>query len=355
MELFRNISTEATVFAFSSTVNPGYLLYLPLPLVPFVKYLIILSCVLGFFIGSCGNVLVIFAISSNKNLKITPNSFLASLAVADFFTCSIVLPLITVGFASLEIITTNPFLCRLFYLSSVTFSSVSIQHLILIAGSRYILVTKDRSVYLKTFNKHTVTSAITLIWTFNLSLNIAVSVTSFGTERFYGKDFCYFEENNLLGKVHKSITSLVTFLSCFVIVPTLYVTIFRRVRKSRLRIAEHYGRTRLAVSETPAPSSVSQSVVRQTSDSNGNNQRHLFCPLSSYEIRLTKVNFFVFLTNVFFLSPVFFFILIRGRELLHGELLVILFLVAMNSVTNPLIYCCFNKHFRKVFKQILRF
>ncbi|XP_071851533.1 5-hydroxytryptamine receptor 2C-like [Apostichopus japonicus] len=307
---------------------------------------------LGFIFGSFGNVLVVLAITQNRKLRIVANSYLVSLAISNFGTCCLVLPLLAVAFASLETVISNSFLCRIFYQTSSTFTPVSIQHLILIAINRYVLVTKSRTVYHKLFNKRIITLQIAFVWIFNILLNLTVSVTSYGTERFFGKELCFYEENNFIAILYTVYTLIITFCSCFVIIPLFYVLTFRTVRKSHQRVRPNNPETSnvsvILVSTNPLSSSAGQN--NQTTG----HQRQSCRQFSSYEIKLTKVNFFIFIRNVLFLSPLFFFLLIRGTELKHGELVLIFITVAMNSVTNPLVYCGFNKNFRRVFKHMLR-
>ncbi|XP_071826998.1 5-hydroxytryptamine receptor 2B-like [Apostichopus japonicus] len=355
MGIYTNVTTDQPILVMThSTLDPSFLHYLPLPIPPILKYFLIISCILGFIFGSFGNVLVVLAITQSRKLRIVANSYLASLAVSDFGSCCLVLPLLAVAFASLETVISNSFLCQLVYHTSRIFGPISIQHLILIACNRYVLVTKSRTVYEKLFNKRIITLEIAFIWIFNILIYLAVSVTSYGTEHFFGKDFCFFEKNNLFRSSYRVYGLIITFVSCFVIIPLFYVLTFRTVRKSRQRVRQHDPvRNTLSVILVSTNRSSSSSSAGQNNETTGN-QRQSFRRFSSYEIKLTKVNFFIFITNVLFLSPLFFSLLIGGTELMHGEIVLILFSVTMNSVTNPLVYCGLNQNFRQVFKQMLR-
>lgn len=348
MELSTTINaTELfTAASYGTTVNPRYYSYLPVPLPGFALYAFISLCFLGFVIGSIGNVLVIVAIAQTRKLRTTANAFLASLAVADVATCVIVLPILATALISLETIITSHVLCRLFYHTTLTFSPVSIQHLILIAANRYTLINKNPRIYVKIFNKRTISVFIACIWVINVLLNFGVAVTSYGARRFFGKDYCFLEQKNAIGTLYWLITLLYTFLSCFVIIPLFYILTFRTVHKSHVRVKQDH-------SMTDAPSIATVSVHPSTLQTAGG-QRQPRRLLSSSEIKLTKVNFFIFITNVFFLSPLFFVLAINGGEITHGVFVLILFPIGMNSVTNPLVYCGFNRNFRQAFKAILK-
>ncbi|KAJ8047478.1 5-hydroxytryptamine receptor 2B [Holothuria leucospilota] len=339
-----NQSTKFSTSVYVTTVDQEYRRYLPVPLPYAVTFLFIICCVVGFLVGSVGNILVILAIARKRRLRTTANAFLASLAVADFGTCILVLPILSVAFVSLESVITNQFACRFFYHTTFTFSPVSIQHLILIAANRFILINKSSRTYVKCFNKVSISAVIFLIWTLNISFNIAVAFSSYGTMTFFGKEYCYVSQKNTIGTLFWAITLLYTFISSFVIIPMFYIFTFHTVHKSHVR-----------VSETPSVATVTfNPKLSKSKASATGTQRKNRRLLSSSEVKLTKVNFFIFMTNVLFLSPMFFALAITGNDMTHGIFLLVLFPVGMNSVTNPLVYCGFNRNFRHAFKTLLK-
>ncbi|PIK40584.1 putative G-protein coupled receptor [Apostichopus japonicus] len=348
---YGNLSQMTTsTFDLTTAVDPRYYRYLPVPLPEVMRYLFISLCVFGFIFGSFGNILVFLAIVKFRKLRTTANAFLASLAVADFGQCIFVLPILATGLISLETIITNDILCRLFYHTTFTFSPVSIQHLILIAANRYTLINKTARTYVKLFNKRTITVLITSIWCGNTLLNLLVAFSSYGTVRFFGTDFCYVDQQNTIGVLFWVLTLLYTFLSCFIIIPVFYVLTFRTVHKSQVRVRQEQ-------SAIDAPSLVAiisnhPSVSRNKQTTGGQRQQRKL--LSASEVKLTKVNFFIFVTNVLFLSPLFFLLVINGGEVTHGKFVLIMLPIGMNSVTNPLVYCGFNRNFRGAFKALLR-
>ncbi|CAF2132095.1 unnamed protein product [Rotaria magnacalcarata] len=89
----------------------------------------------------CGNILVIYVIKHYRELRVTGNVFLASLAVADVGVSSLAMT-----FYGLQLLygrwLFGPFMCRLWFSCDVLFSTASIIHLACIALDRYLSIVR---------------------------------------------------------------------------------------------------------------------------------------------------------------------------------------------------------------------
>ncbi|XP_038644291.1 G-protein coupled receptor 84-like [Scyliorhinus canicula] len=169
-----------TNFSFSNlTCHRGVLNY---------RYFGALLGILVTAVGTVGNVMTVLAFATDKGIRTRLNVLILNLTVADLIYCAFLQPVTTdtyVHFAWRQGAT----MCRVFGLVLFLANSVSIFSLILIAMSRFVLISDARS-FDRVFSRRTMPFFVALPWLLGLSLfgplwNIYVFVPSVCTCSFH--------------------------------------------------------------------------------------------------------------------------------------------------------------------------
>lgn len=127
-----------------------------------------LECLLGIAL----NGVVIFTIGRNINRRISaPSYFIFSIAVSDFLSCALALPL-SIARLFLEEWPFGKAGCQAHAFMIFLLALVSITHLAIISAGKYLTVTKSLSRY-SYFNKKQVLLLIVASWVYSLVFSVA--------------------------------------------------------------------------------------------------------------------------------------------------------------------------------------
>ena len=85
-----------------------------LPYYTYIYVIVTIFYVIVFIVGVCGNVLVIYVIVTNHDMRTATNVFLGNLSVADLLVLLVCMPSALVEFHSKEVWYLGDTLCKLF-------------------------------------------------------------------------------------------------------------------------------------------------------------------------------------------------------------------------------------------------
>ena len=286
---------------------------------------LIIICVAGTF----GNLLVIIAVATTQSLRTVANYFIFVLAGVDLMNTGILVPLFIFTLIKGEWPLNSVSCTVLGYLTIFCIATSEIT-LTLLAGTRYLIVTKPKSVFDSYFKVKFVILYLIALLVFELTILTIPLWSSLGRVGFNHIVFhctfvyCYQQEWWY---------AFILYLSCMVvnlvIIPTFYLLTFRAVTKSK--------RTVKAL----------QAVQGFANDRNQ-------LSLSPQEIQLTKKLLLLFLVFIVCWFPNGIVIFADSQQTVSPMVhQVTNLLIWLSSGLNPYIYAFRIHHFRKAFKRIL--
>ena len=271
-----------------------------------------------------GNFLICLAVYRNPRLRIIPNYYIISLAIADFFTSTVCLPF-SAGALMKGKWPFNHLICQLQGYFVFTFSIASLHTMALTACNRYIRVVKVR-LYTKLYTSKLTMASILLIWSWALfcsALPLIVGISNFVFHP--GTVICYkppsFTPNSI---VLTAVTLTINIPLPMGAVIILYHKVFRAIRRQRLRVSNEGG----------GPCT------------------------SAEDIKLARMLFVVALGFCICWGPVMIVECLRtitAWKLPRQIYLASTYLGAASSAVNVFIYGVMNKAFRVEFSKILHF
>ncbi|XP_038644297.1 G-protein coupled receptor 84-like [Scyliorhinus canicula] len=332
-------------------------------------------------LGTVGNVMTVLAFATDKGIRTRLNVLILNLTVADLIYCAFLQPVTTdtyVHFAWRQ----GENMCRVFGLVLFLANSVSIFSLILIAVSRFVLISDARR-FDRVFSRRTMPFFVALPWMLGLALfgplwNIYVFVPSVCT--------CSFHRER--GRPYTTILTICMFglgLGCIGI---FYFLIHRKVKavdqalKAHRLEAEEVGRLpKVAhasaavrgIADGPSINSLSAEAPTRSADATsvdieapsgemvpqGGGSGTSSCQTkrsSSGEFqKVTRMCFAMFLVYVTCYFPFCFLHLVDGKK----RAPVLVHMVAanftwLNSCINPILYAIMNRQFKDAYCGVFR-
>lgn len=222
----KDVNSNRTLFAdFEPCANQKF------PSVRIVLYVII---IIGILCTVIGNVLVVLAIAYFKQLQCHTNSFVMSLAVADFLVGLVVMP-----YSMLRTVEGcwhfGPTFCRLHSSLDVMLCTASIFHLSCIAFDRYYAVCNPL-VYSFKMSRSRVTLLIVVCWAIPLLISfgpILLGLHKLGLEVPLPENVCIFVVN----RVYAVIASLVAFYLPMGTMLVAYWKIYKAAKRQAMQIS----------------------------------------------------------------------------------------------------------------------
>ena len=210
----------------------------PVPFIPYIAWLILISCV-----GTVGNVLVIFAVIVNRDLRTISNIFVVNLAFADLFVTTVIDP-----FAVVAVFNNGAFfylppdehssLCIFLGAFVVTCCGCSIWTIVAISVERYVQICHP-GLHPKIFNRQTAPFIVTTLWIIALAIALPYfEVFGWGIYGYFTKGricTCIFNVSYYYGLYLIGLELALPMI----IIPYCYFRIYLVVRKSKQRLQKH--------------------------------------------------------------------------------------------------------------------
>ncbi|KAG8194862.1 hypothetical protein JTE90_017294 [Oedothorax gibbosus] len=337
---------------------------------------------LGIFIllTIIGNVFVIYAIVTEKNLKGIANWLILSLAVADLMVAILVLPLSAYNDVNDQTWELGSNLCRLWTSLDVLCCTSSILHLLAIAIDRYWAVTNIE--YARCRSPTRIYSLIAIVWGGSSIISFA-PIFVLNDDRF---EFRLEEEKRCLvsqNMIYQIFATSMSFFIPLIFILVLYWNIFKQARK---RIRSRPGASAVLIERknsgpgcsTSPPSTEDttdeakdQANSQQLSE-NGVEKAGLgrLIVLAKREKKHVKetteakrerkaAKTLMIITGVFIICWLPFFVMALLMAICDScapsgiVFSVLLWLGYTNSLANPIIYTVFSPDFRNAFKRML--
>lgn len=313
-------------------------------------------------IGVLGNALIVVTVMSHRTFYNSYYALIANLAVSDFLVCCVTLPILSGMIINHVVILTVPFTCYVATVSFYLLNLSSVMTLIAIALSRYVLVSKPRTVYDKIFGFRKVILLIGLIWFLNIVICVLIIMFLVeNTPYTCGKTLCYIDIRNPYTRTTFAFGNSTSLFLCMITIPLCYILTFRAVRKSKSRVRSEQppiSATNNLSTPSASPFSaqsrpVSVSSVMTTRFFTRIRKNRKPFALSAEEIRLTKLSAVIFLSNLVLNTP--FLVLNTMADIpgLYGFYLVTIWLVGISSTVNPIIYGLLNRTLRERMIKVL--
>lgn len=338
---------------------------------------IFIAVSLGIFIliTIIGNFFVIYAISSEKNLKGIANWLILSLAVADLMVAILVMPLSAYNEVNKQAWILGPELCQIWTSIDVLSCTASILHLLAIAVDRYWAVTNIE--YARSRQPIRIYLLIGSVWTGATIISIA-PILGFKDTEFYErleKEQRCLVSQNVTYQVFATCTS---FYIPLIFILLLYWNIFKQARK---RIRNRPGAQAVLIVEKNKSEEEGSSHENNETDQNQKPPTENGVPndqaavgrlliLAKREKKHVKesteakrerkaaktlmiiTGAFVFCWLPFFVMA---FLMAVCEVCMPSDFVfsVMLWLGYTNSLINPVIYTVFSPDFRNAFKRML--
>ncbi|XP_072042833.1 probable G-protein coupled receptor No18 [Amphiura filiformis] len=328
-------------------------------------YLIITFMVI---LGVVGNAFVVVAVFTYRTLRIVPNYYIASLAVADFLVALIIMPFGLYSEINRGHWYLGEGLCKTWIILDVMLSTSSILHLFIISRDRLRAITKPVKY---AFNRTNKAAATRIFGVFLLSGLVSMPALFVSTTN---GNSCGFTEN----PVYIITSSLVSFYIPCSVMLVMYYRIYKAASKRARRpispsnpptVGTRLSRT---VPEIAVTSRASQSQSNETRRPH-QMPRRLESSLSlsavetqscrsahvSLRIERKAARVIAIVVGVFVSCWLPFFTLhvtsalCRNCTVTREMYVGLSWLGWSNSVINPIIYTVFNKEFRSGFKRII--
>uniref|UniRef100_A0A1I8IXZ2 G_PROTEIN_RECEP_F1_2 domain-containing protein n=1 Tax=Macrostomum lignano TaxID=282301 RepID=A0A1I8IXZ2_9PLAT len=356
---------------------------LPMPVlssVPVEKWLAVPLMSIVILLTVVGNILVILAVFTYRELRQAQNFLIVSLACADMAVGLLVLPLQVKVYLTNDVWLLPDIVCTVFTTSDIFFCTASILNLAAIAVDRYCAI-KYPILYA---SKRTMTTVLIMIAAvFGLSGAISVGpVLSWGSARGSGVpngtdsvDRCQLPND----KGYIVFSALGSFYIPAVIIVSLYISIFFALRRrlKKRAAASAAGRLTRLPSAHNAPNPVTAETAAATStakdaggaapaDADGTNYQERRRMLEQHSRQRQKISLsrerralrtLGIIMGIFMLCWLPFFVVYLGEaadyQTRKGVYSLFVWLGYLNSAINPIIYTIFNVDFRKAFANLL--
>ncbi|KAF8767766.1 5-hydroxytryptamine receptor-like [Argiope bruennichi] len=344
---------------------------------------IFIAVSLGIFIllTIIGNVFVIVAILTEKNLRGLANKLILSLAVADLMVAVLVMPLSAYNEVNQQVWALGPEICMLWTSLDVLCCTSSILHLLAIAIDRYWAVTDIE--YARSRSKQKIYLLVAAVWT-------GSSIVSFAPV-FGWKDPDFYRRLEIEGRclvsqnvIYQVFATCTSFYIPLIFILLLYWNIFKQARK---RIRSKPGASAVLIEKNnsnPGCSTSPQSNEDQTEESKENPQDHIaengvssnqagvgrLIVLAKREKKHVKesteakrerkaAKTLMIITGVFIFCWLPFFVMALMMAICEScepdgiIFSILLWLGYTNSLVNPIIYTIFSPDFKNAFKRML--
>ncbi|XP_072180865.1 melatonin receptor type 1B-like [Diadema setosum] len=281
-------------------------------------------CILGAF----GNIMVLVASLSHKELRSPANMFIVNLSFVDLLTNVMSIPVLMVSLKYNAWIFSNGMCHASAYIAIICLGQ-SVQSLAHIAGARYILITKPQRVYQKFCSWKAVFLNITFIW-FSTIFIVIIPEFGFADIKFNPNlGLCSVDPQHQNAWIYTTILVAHSILSTLILIPCFYFTTCYTVMSSRRRIQQQ---------------NVFQRNVSRIEENLNFWKR---------ELGLSKVLILTLLAYIICWVPfaVVHFLSADGYVSPVAQRVAILFLVT-NSCINPYIYAVCNRKFRRVYRDL---
>lgn len=289
-------------------------------------------------VGTLGNLLVILAVLTTPSLRQRPNFFIVVLAICDLVTSAVSIPfyILTLGYGDWPF---HDSWCV--FLAYVTLWSLgwSVTTLALIAGNRYLSITRPKYRYNKLCNNLSLaisSSGQLMLGMVMIMLPPFLGVGSLGFNPVLGH--CSYVYDNFTDWIYVLVLFLSGVISTAMVLPCYYAMTFYIVRRSRLNISNSRQRSL-------SSSNLNQGAPRD---------RTRFA-ISRDEIRLTKKLVLLFVVFLFCWLP-YSIVVFLDSDLsvsVPAQRITNLLLWS-NSGINPFLYAWMMQRFRLAYKRLLR-
>lgn len=300
---------------------------------------IVYLCLL-FVCGTIGNLLVILAVMTTPSLRQRSNFFIVILAICDLVTSTICVPFyaLTLGYGEWPF---GDFWCV--FLAYVTLWSLgwSVTTLALIAGNRYLSITRPRYNYNRLCNNFSIlvsTLGQILLGLVFIMLPPFVEVGTVGFNPILGH--CTYVYYNFKDWIYVLVLFLSGVVSTTLVLPSYYAMTFYIVRRSRLNIASVQQRSLSSSNLDKRP--VARSTTRFA--------------ISRDEVRLTRKLVLLFVLFLFCWLPYSMVVFLDSdMSVSIPAQRVTNLLLWSNSGINPFLYAWMMRRFRLAYKRLITF
>ncbi len=269
-----------------------------------------------------GNLLTCYAVYRNQRLRTLPNMFLVALGVSDILMSTCCMPFSVATLFHGQWLFGERF-CRFHGFGVLTFATVSISSMGLIAVSRYFCVVKPEK-YIVSFKKQRALTYMAIVWCLALAGSVPpLFFKNGGFELQPGKAMCLYSfESNIAYTVFLECVCIAAPLT---VITSCYAKVFHTVsRSNRVFSHEHnHQQLRANVEEAKVTKTLAAVMVAFTC---------CWLPISIMD----------------YIDAA------RGEQTLPRQAyLTYGFLVYLSSTINPFIYGSMNRQFRQEYKAIL--
>ncbi|XP_072168342.1 5-hydroxytryptamine receptor 1D-like [Diadema setosum] len=291
--------------------------------------------------GVLGNVLVIASVCLSRKLRTVTNVFVTNLSITDLITC------LTMPVQVAALLDDSYFgsalpksLCVLVGGSNYTLTATSVFTLVLIAFNRWSLVTRSKSMYVKTFTPRRNAFFLSFVWISPIVIMIIVDrsgLSKAGYSSMYRLCTLNIAKYGIAGYAQAGGLAVL----CFLVIAVFYALIYRHVSKRKRRLHSCNGSRVSSV----------QNLESCESDSSVARLPKIMTKTQRAETRVTINMFIIVCAFLVCIVPFSISILIPVRRHAYIYTFIPLFL---NSAINPLIYANMHPIFRHVFVCLLQ-
>ncbi|XP_072037798.1 probable G-protein coupled receptor No18 [Amphiura filiformis] len=306
--------------------------------------------------GLLGNLLVVISVFKFKQLRIVPNFFIVSLAVADLLVCMVVMPLALYQDINNGNWGLPPWLCDVWVSLDVLMSTASIWNLCVISLDRFLAITRPHQ-YARRRTAFTVLFAVLTTW-------LLAAFLSIPTLLFVGGH----DPTQTSTCVINVTPTFVIISSCvaFYIPCAIVLVLYWRILVAARRHVLHRRRVDPGIGSTSREDATASTAIDDgtTNDQrfgenqpaeNTNPQRKIISVTRERKAALVLaivVGIFICCWLPFFLVFVSLGICPQCHISITA-IVIVTWLGWCNSILNPIIYTIFNKEFRTAFRKIM--
>ncbi|XP_036439318.1 5-hydroxytryptamine receptor 4 [Colossoma macropomum] len=290
--------------------------------------------IVGIFCTVVGNLLVVLAIAYFKQLQSHTNSFVMSLAVADFLVGLVVMPYSMVRTVE-GCWHFGATFCQLHSSLDVMLCTASIFHLSCIAFDRYYAVCNPL-VYSFKMSRSRVALLIVVCWAVPLLISfgpILLGLHKLGVDVSLPENVCVF----LVNRVYAVIASLVAFYLPMVSMLVAYWKIYKAAKRQAMQISAMEAQMAAGVGKDSSKKQKHRNSMRRERK-------------AAQTLGIIMGVFLLFWLPFFTVNIVDPFIEYTTTGVIWD---VFLWLGYVNSSLNPFLYGFFNRSFRRAFLMIL--